>query len=211
VSAVGPTFTYDNTNDPFLPSLGWRLNGTYEEAFRFFAGDVRFHKLESRVGRFDTLGGWTLFEGLQAGAIRPHSSSGRNIIPIYERYFLGGANTVRGYSERQLGPRDEAGDPLGGNAFLVGNFEIRHRIWKQLFGVTFIDGGQIYGTDPGHVWPQMRMTKLDDFRYGTGFGVRFHSPVGAIRLEMGYKLNSPDGKRFFKDRTAVHFSIGEVF
>jgi outer membrane protein assembly complex protein YaeT len=211
ISAVGPTFTYDNTNDPFLPSIGWRINGTYEEGMRIFVGDVRFHKLESHVGRFDSVPwGWTLFEGLQAGEILPDSTSGHDIIPIYERYFLGGANTVRGYSERELGPRDATGVPLGGNAFLVGNFEMRHRLYKMLFGVLFLDGGQLYPTDPGAVWPHARMTALNDFLYGTGAGLRLHSPIGAIRLELGYKLNPRGGTSFF-DRTAIHFSIGEVF
>jgi outer membrane protein insertion porin family len=211
ISALGPTFTFDNTNDPFLPSNGWRVIGTYEEGVRFFAGDVRFHKLENRVGRFDTVfGKWTFFEGIQAGVIRPDSTSDRDIIPIYERYFLGGANTVRGYSERELGPRDSAGAPLGGDAFLVANWEMWHPLYKKLFGVVFLDGGQLYSTPAGHVWPTIRAEGLDDFRYSTGFGLRLHSPVGAIRLELGYKLNPQGGTGFF-DRTAIHFSIGEVF
>ena len=211
ISAIGPSFTYDNTNDPFLPSNGWRIIGTYEEAVRLVIGDVRFHKIESRVGRFDTVfGRWTFFEGIQAGLIRPDSARRGDIIPIYERYFIGGANTVRGYSERELGPRDTQGAPLGGNAFLVGNLEMWHPLYKKLNGVVFLDGGQLYRPERGHVWPAMRMKELDDFRYSTGFGFRMHSPVGAIRLELGYKLN-PDGGTSFFDRTGVHFSLGEMF
>jgi outer membrane protein insertion porin family len=211
ISAVGPTFTYDDTNDPFLPSVGWRVMGTYEEGLRLIIGDVNFHKLETRVGRYDTgLWGWTLYEDLQAGDIQPASTSDRNIIPIYERYFIGGADTVRGYSERELGPRDTTGAPLGGNAFLVGNVELRHRLYKQLFGVVFFDAGQLYLADPGHVWPHMRIEHIDDFRYASGFGIRFHSPIGAIRLELGYKLN-PSGGTGFLDRAGIDFSIGELF
>jgi len=172
---------------------------------------VRFHKLENRVGRFDTVfGKWTFFEGIQAGEIRPDSTSDRDIIPIYERYFLGGANTIRGYSERELGPRDTNGVPLGGDAFVVGNLEMWHPLYKLLYGVVFFDSGQLFSTDPGHVWPTIRMNGIDDFRYSTGFGLRLHSPVGAIRLEFGYKLN-PQSSTAFLDRTAIHFSIGEVF
>ncbi len=211
VSAFGPTFAYDNTDDPFLPSIGWRVLGTYEEAVKYFAGDVRFHKAESRAGRFDRVfGKWVLFEGLQAGMILPDSTSDTDIIPIYERYFLGGANSVRGYSERSLGPRSTTGTPLGGNTFLVGNLEIRHPLYKKLWGVAFLDGGQLYPTESGHRWPHLKAHRLDDFRYGTGLGVRLNSPIGAIRLEFGYKLNEYAQKKFL-DRTAVHFSIGEVF
>jgi len=211
ISAIGPTFTYDNTDDPFLPHNGWRIIGTAEEGMRLFFGDVRFHKLESRAGRFDTIfNGWTFFEGLQAGEIRPHSTSDRDIIPIYERYFIGGANTVRGYNERELGPRDSFGVPTGGNAFIVGNLELRHQIYKKLYGVTFVDGGQLYATPPGEVSPDIHARSIGDFLYGTGFGFRLHSPVGAIRLEFGYKLN-PIGDKEFLNRTAIHFSLGEVF
>ena len=155
-------------------------------------------------------GKWTFFEGIQAGGIISGSTSDQDIIPIYERYFIGGANTVRGYSERELGPRDSTGAPLGGNAFLVGNFEVRHPIYKKLNGVVFLDGGQLYSTPPGHIWPDIRLTSVNDLRFSSGFGFRLHSPLGAIRLEMGYQLNPQDGTSF-GDRTAVHFSIGELF
>lgn len=211
ISAVGPTLTYDNTDDTFLPGLGWRVVASYEEGLRFFNGDVRFHKVEDRLGRFDTLfGGWTFFEGLQSGIIIPDSGSLHDVLPIYERYFLGGANTVRGYSEKELGPRDATGAPLGGSAFLVGNLELRHHLYKKLFGVLFIDAGQLYPTDPTAIWPHMRFERVDDFRYGAGTGIRFHSPIGAIRFEFGYKLN-PEGPTNFLNRAALHFSIGEVF
>jgi outer membrane protein insertion porin family len=209
VSAVGPSFAYDNTNDPFLPTIGWRVLGLYEEGLNLFNGDVRFHKVEGRLGRFDRpFGKWVFFEGLQGGQILPATEN--DIIPIYERYFLGGANTVRGYSERELGPRSLRGEPLGGNAFIVGNFELRHPLYKKLWGVGFFDAGQIYPTDLGAFWPHIQAKGLNDFRYSTGGGLRFNSPVGAVRLEFGYKLN-PVGQPGFLDRTAIHFSIGEIF
>ena len=210
VSAAGPSLRYDTTDDPFLPRNGWRLIGSFEEGLEFGPGDVGFHKYEGRAGRFDTVGGWTFFEGAQGGLIQPRSGKSDDIIPIYERYFLGGANSVRGYPERQLGPKDVDGKPLGGTSFMVGNFEIRRRIYKALFSVVFLDAGQLFTSAPANPDSRARLKGIDDLAYGAGGGLRLHSPIGAIRLELGYQLR-PQGGTKFRDRTAVHFSVGEVF
>jgi outer membrane protein insertion porin family len=211
VNAVGASLRFDNTDDPFLPRQGWRSYGALEEGLEMFKTDVGFHKVETRFGRFDTLdSGWTFFEGFQGGLIVPGSGGSAESIPINERFFLGGGNSVRGYAERSLGPKDAAGSPLGGTLYLVGNFEIRHVLYKKLFGVVFVDLGNLFSYAPGDDTAQVDLNGFDDLRQSGGVGFRFHSPVGAIRLEGGYQFN-PEGSETFKDRTALHFSIGEVF
>jgi outer membrane protein assembly factor BamA len=211
IDALGASLRFDNTDDPFLPRVGWRTLGSVEEGLEIFKNDVGFHKLETRLGRFDTAeSGWTFFEGGQFGVLFPASGAVNDSIPINERFFLGGGNTVRGYSERSLGPKDQEGNPLGGTLYLVGNFELRHQIHKKVFGVLFVDIGNLYGSDPGDTSPQVDVKDLDELRMSGGLGIRYHSPVGALRLEGGYQFN-PEGSTHFKDRTAVHFSIGEVF
>jgi len=208
VDAVGVSLRFDNTDEPFLPRQGWRAFGAVEEGLRIFSTDVGFHKMETRFGRFETLeSGWTFFGGGQGGILFPASGDKAEAIPIQERFFLGGGNSVRGYSERSLGPKDSNGNPLGGALYVVGNFEIRHPLYKKLFGVVFFDVGNLFDYSPGDRNPQGHISGL---RESTGLGVRFHSPVGAIRLEGGYQLN-PEGSTRFRDRTAVHFSLGEVF
>lgn len=213
VNAIGATLRYDNTDHPFLPFQGWRAIGSLEEGLRLLKNDVGFHKIQTRVGRFDTIdSGWTFFEGVQFGLLLPRSGSQSNVIPINERFFLGGANSVRGYSERTLGPKDDQNDPLGGTFFLVTNVEVRHRIYKKVFGMVFFDMGQLYDYDPGDVNPHINLDSINDLAQSCGLGFRLHSPIGAIRLEGGYQLNPPAGASTdFEDRTALHFSIGEVF
>jgi outer membrane protein insertion porin family len=208
VSAIGPTLTFDNTNDPFLPTVGWRLSSLFEKGITLGVGNLAFQRYEAHAGRFDSLQGFTFFAGLQFSLVRPDHPG--DTIPIFERYTLGGANTVRGYEQQELGARDAQGNPLGGNAFAVGNLEVRHQIYKKLYGVWFLDGGQLYVQSPGDDWPYIRAKSLGDFAYGTGPGLRFHTPVGAVRLEVGYKLNTP-GDTDFLHRTAIDFSLGEVF
>jgi len=210
VSAIGPTFTYDNTNDPFLPTVGWRVTSLLEKGFTLGIGDINFTRFEARAGRFNTVfGQWTTFVGLQGVIVRPDNPN--DSIPIFERYTFGGANTIRGYEEQELGPRDAQGNPLGGNAFGVLNLEMRHPIYKKLWGVWFLDGGQLYQQPLGNEWPYIHAKGLNDFAFGTGPGLRLNTPVGAVRLEVGYKLNPPGNTPDFFQRTTIHFSLGEVF
>jgi len=208
ISAIGPAFTFDDTNDPFLPTVGWRISGLVERGFTLGIGDIDFQRFEARAGRFDTVRQTTFFEGLQFSIVRPDHPG--DTIPIFERYTLGGANTVRGYEQEELGPRDAQGNPLGGNAFAVGNLEVRHSLYKKLVGVWFLDGGQLYEQSPGEAWPDIHAKGLGDFAFGTGPGLRLNTPVGAVRLEVGYKLNPP-GNPDFLHRTVIDFSLGEVF
>jgi len=208
ISAIGPTLTFDDTNDPFLPTVGWRISGLLERGFTLGIGDIDFQRFEARAGRFETIHQTTFFAGLQFAVVRPDHPG--DTIPIFERYTLGGANTVRGYEQQELGARDAQGNPLGGNAFAVGNIEVHHQLYKKLYGIWFLDGGQLFEQSLGEAWPDIKAKGLGDFAYGTGPGIRLHTPVGAVRLEFGYKLNPP-GNPDFLHRTAIDFSLGEVF
>jgi outer membrane protein insertion porin family len=208
ISAVGPSFTYDNTNDPFLPSMGWRVLGSYDQGLTWGVGDIKFYKLQPRVGRYDTFGDVTFFESIQSGIILPNHNN--DLIPITERFMLGGGNTVRGYGENELGPRDETGSPIGGESYVASNIEIRPRLYKRLYGVVFFDVGQLWGRSVGDKWPHVTVNRIDDLAYATGLGIRYQSPIGPLRLEFGYKLN-PTGGTDFLHRAGIHFSVGELF
>lgn len=209
ILGVGPNFNYDDTDDIFLPTDGWRLNGTYEQGLTFGLGSFQFYKTQFSSMRFTSWRGFTFMWMTQEGVIVPDDRA--SPIPIPERFTLGGANSVRGYSERDLGPKDANGKPLGGEAFAASTVEFRHPLYKKLHGVIFLDGGQLWSREPESIWPHIRVRSLDDLRYGTGFGFRFLSPVGPIRLEFGYKVNPPPEDESFWNRTEVHFALGEAF
>ena len=211
MSAIGPTFTFDNTNDPFLPTVGWRVTGLVEKGVTLAFGDIDFQRYEARVGRFDKVYHRLVARLWAFRRCIVHPDHPDDSIPIFERYTLGGADTVRGYEEQELGPRDAQGNPLGGNAFGVLNLEVRHPIYKKLWGVWFLDGGQLYEQPLGNEWPYIRAKGLNDFAFGTGPGIRLNTPVGAVRLEVGYKLNPPGETPGFFQRTSIHFSLGENF
>jgi outer membrane translocation and assembly module TamA len=137
-----------------------------------------------------------------------------DLIPINKRLFLGGTNTVRGYGYQKLGPLDASGNPVGGQSALNGNIELRHPIYKKISGVAFIDMGFL-GVDP-------LTFNGDELRFTGGVGLRYDTPVGPLRIDLGYKLNPPtvgdvtvspvpNPDDDIEDRWKIHFSIGQAF
>lgn len=123
-------------------------------------------------------------------------------IPASERFFAGGDSTVRGFAHDRLGTPatiDQDGFPKGGNALVVLNAELRVPVWRDLGAVAFLDAGNVYA----------RANDLDlgEIRGGIGFGVRYRSPVGPIRVDLGFKLDRRDRE----GRAEVHVSIGQAF
>lgn len=139
----------------------------------------------------------------------------RPLLPISERFFAGGDTTVRGFAFDRLGipagqpgaTIDADGFPQGGNAVIILNGEIRVPVTRDIGVVGFLDAGNVYD----------RASNLDlgRIRGGVGFGVRYRSPVGPIRVDLGFKLDrmglasAPDIQR--EPLTALHISIGQAF
>ena len=120
-------------------------------------------------------------------------------IPLTERLFAGGSDSVRGFEFQRLGPLDADDEPVGGTTLLVGNLELRVPIRGKLSGVAFVDGGLVE-LEPLHF-------PLSSLRYSTGVGLRFETPVGPLRVDVGFLLNPPDDE----DRMRVHLSVGQAF
>ena len=123
-------------------------------------------------------------------------------IPISERFFLGGRNTVRGYDQDELGIVGETlinGSPTGGNAMLVLNEEIRISLPKSFGMVLFFDHG--------NVWLDRSQINPSDIKSSAGAGLRYNTPIGPFRLDWGYKLN----REKTEDPWAIHFTLGHAF
>jgi outer membrane translocation and assembly module TamA len=140
--------------------------------------------------------------GARAGIIHSLTGSGpeeATAIPIDERFFNGGAATVRSFGERDLGPHDPKDHPIGGEFFTVFNVEYTFPILGELQGAVF--------TDAGNLLPTSEELGLNDMRYAVGAGLRYKLPVGPIRLDYGV---NPD-PRPDEDFGAFHFSFGFAF
>jgi outer membrane protein insertion porin family len=120
-----------------------------------------------------------------------------NTIPLPERFFAGGGASLRGFSLNQAGPRDPVtGFPVGGLALLTFNQELRFPmrlpfVGNRLGGTLFYDGGNVY-SDVNHItlrWKSPTVNDLNYFSNTIGFGIRYPTPVGPVRIDIGYQLN----------------------
>ncbi|HEY8549942.1 MAG TPA: POTRA domain-containing protein [Vicinamibacterales bacterium] len=128
-------------------------------------------------------------------------------LPASERFFAGGDTTVRGFARDSLGTAgtlDPNGFPTGGNGLVVLNAELRAPIWRELGGVVFLDAGNVF----------RRAADIDlgELRTSAGFGLRYRSPIGPIRFDIGFKLDDPVRQPNGREPGyAVHFSLGQAF
>ena len=151
------------------------------------------------------------------------------VIPLPERFFAGGGTSLRGFGLNQAGPRDPCtGFPIGGLAVLIFNQELHFPMrlpWvgNKLGGTIFYDGGNVF-TDVNHItlrWKPPSLTNLDYFSHTIGFGVRYPTPVGPVRVDIGYQLNPAEYQSFnttTQQAVLYHlshwgfsFNIGPVF
>jgi len=123
-------------------------------------------------------------------------------LPLYERFYIGGINTVRGLDFGEAGPRDKQGNVIGGNVEAIFNVEYIFPLISdvKLKGVTFFDYGGAFDKD-------IKRYSFDSMRETAGFGFRWLSPFGPIRLEWGYNLNP----KFDESKSKLEFSIGGLF
>ncbi len=151
----------------------------------------RFLKLVTqwiRYQKFPLKRNWILATRIRGGSIIEFGKLGE--IPLTERFFLGGASSVRGYPEQLLGPvsYDPSGHPvaLGGKLLLLGNVELRFPIFWLFWGEIFFDAG--------NVWAQNQDFRPTDIKTTTGAGLAFITPVGPIRFDYGIKHRQQPGE-----------------
>jgi len=127
-------------------------------------------------------------------------------LPASERFFAGGDTTIRGFALDTVGAPNTisaSGFPRGGNALILMNGELRVPVWRDIGAVTFMDGGNVFD----------RVTEMDlgELRGSVGFGLRYRSPIGPIRFDVGFKLDRREIGGQLESRRAFHFSIGQAF
>ena len=180
------------------PTTGWRAELTGGFASHGFGSEIDFARFEADARRYWTWLGVVAAVRLRAGVIQPLGSFGPDDIPLTERFYAGGGESVRGFDYQRLGPVDSNDDPLGGTSVLIGSTELRFPVRDRLGGVVFVDAGSV-DRDPFNF--------SSDLRYSTGIGFRLATPVGPVRVDFAQLLNPPDDF----DRFRVHLSIGQAF
>jgi len=201
IGSITPSLIRDTRDDPFNPRSG-TLNGiTVQDAAQIFGSEAQFVKTTVQSSWYQALSERVVF-ALSARAGVAQRFGETELIPLTERFLAGGRSSVRGYDQDKLGIEGVTivnGDPIGGNALLIFNEELRITL-PQSFGLVFF-------FDHGNVWLEYRDVRFSDLKSTTGIGVRYNTPVGPFRLDWGYKLN----READESPWAIHFTLGHAF
>lgn len=197
-SSITASIRYDSRDRVFNPTEGTDLGLSYEYAG--LGGNIGFDKVVAEAGHYIPLF-WGVVNFLHAKGGYVTEKSGM-LLPDYERFYLGGMNSVRGFDFQDIYAVDENGDEIGGDKFVQFNFEILIPLSKKLglVGVLFYDTGNVYGENES--------VDLSILRESVGYGIRWYSPVGPIRLEYGYILDPKEGE---KSGGRWEFTMGAAF
>jgi outer membrane protein insertion porin family len=221
IGILSAGYIQDHRDNPADAHRGFWNTVDVGLAGNFFGSERNFVRVLARNATYTPIGRNLVFaRQTQLGVIKPFSVSARlgifDAIPLPERFFGGGSVSMRGFGDNQAGPRDigtitelpggpttpactpsqkcATGFPIGGNAIFFNTFELRFPLlWPNLSGVVFHDMGNIYTTF-SDVSLGYRQKSIEDFNYAVqaaGFGVRYKTPLGPVRVDLAYALNRP--------------------
>ncbi|MCX5704611.1 MAG: outer membrane protein assembly factor BamA [Candidatus Omnitrophica bacterium] len=202
VSSVTPGIAFDSRDNIFDTHSGNLVTASMMMAGGPFGGDKDFWKFYGRASHYFPMFRKSTLE-IRGRMGMEEVYSDTVSVPIYERFFAGGADTIRGYEERMVGPIDPISlDPLGGNALLIGNIEYLYPLFDFLKVAAFYD--------VGNVWEKLGEMGTGGFKSGIGLGVRVKTPIGPIRLDYGIPMNTEPGSTDTKGGR-FHFSASNTF
>lgn len=214
-TSISPFIVYDGRDSVFDPRSGFFESLRLRYAIPG-ASTTDFVEISAQHAHFIPLWrDWNFVYSLRAGWV--HSLDAEPVMPIRQRYFIGGGESVRGFDVNTLGPYDGNGADVGGDLAIVVKSELRIPLIGGLGWVLFVDGGGNYligcdsacragdPADPATAVRDAAFT-LDNFRPTAGMGIRYVTPVGPISLDYGIKLDRRD--RLLADGTSARESFG---
>lgn len=186
---------FNNSSPGFSPekgvnlSLGLKVNGY------IFGSDFHYTRLWGDFRTYRKTGEVVLAFRVMTGVIQSGNESG--FIPVEDRFYSGGSNSIRGWNRSELGPKRESGTPSGGKSIFETNLEIRHPLVWRLSAVAFFE--------TGNVWAETNAFDFGKLGYAAGSGLRMETPIGPVRLDVGFPLwNEKKSPQFF-------ISVGQAF
>jgi len=196
-TSISGSIIWDKRNDSLNPERGYFASAVLEWAYPLFHAESDYQKLFLKYQKFFNLLPKVTF------SVTSRLGLGRGRMPIHERFFAGGSNSFRGTSFDELGPKDPNSlEPIGGKALFLINFELSFPILsylKDLYGAVFYDKGNVF-----YKRSQFDVNKLQD---ALGLGLRYTTPLGPVRFELGWNFDAPPGTK----QPLVIIAIGHVF
>ena len=201
VSKVGLSLVFDTSNSVLLPDRGQRTELRTELAGGPLGAETDFYKLELTTHWFfrGFYEGHVLELAAGVGAVKEYGDS--DDVPLFDRWFLGGINSLRGYRYRDVGPKDE-GEPIGGKTYWLGSVEYSVPIIERLRFAVFYDIGMVY--EDAFSFEQNGETGTYNDNWGVG--VRLNIPhLGPLRLDYGIPIKSDSDN---ESNGRFQFSVG---
>ena len=191
-------FVRDARDDRLDPTTGYRVIA-FAEPFYDLKQEIGFARFGGTVAVYQAVDAAKRF--ILAGKVGGGYIVGASAteIPANRRFYAGGANSVRGYGFQQAGPAAADGSPLGGTTLFESSLEARIRVLQSVQVVPFFDAGGVFDTG--------RTEFGDSLQYGAGLGIRYATPIGPLRLDVGFPINPGRGD----DRFAVYIGLGQAF
>jgi len=193
-SSVTGTLRYDTRDQFFNPTRG--QNHRFSVEYAGFGGDIAFTKYLGEAGVYIPLF-WKFVGFLHAEGGYVEENPG-GFLPDYEKFYLGGINSMRGFDYEDIHATDAEGKTVGGEKYVLFNAELTMPLIEEagLMGVAFFDTGDVYLKDED--------IEFGEFRQSAGLGIRWYSPMGPLRLEYGWILDRQEGE----DSGQWEFSVG---
>jgi outer membrane protein assembly complex protein YaeT len=187
-----------------LEQAGTWLPGSYD--YYSMTGEARYYFNIRRRAVIASRVQFGALDGL--GPARDREDQSRLVhVPFSERFFLGGSTSLRGWGRYEVSPLSGSGLPIGGRSMLELSSEVRVPIWGKLSAVAFVDAG--------NVWDEAWQHDVSDLRYAVGPGLRYLTPIGPVRVDLGYQLTPIEGLLVEGEpeprQWRIHFSIGQAF
>jgi outer membrane protein insertion porin family/translocation and assembly module TamA len=218
LGAIALDYRRGTTGNILDARRGYTVAAHAERAGGFLPGDFDYHEYTLEGRHFQTIGRLGVLAtrariGTIDGAGSDEACSSPNLaevtcsVPFFKRYFLGGSNSLRGWGRFEVSELSASGLPIGGHSFLEMSAELRAPLFGKVTGVAFIDAGSV----ETRAWD----IAFKDLRFDVGPGLRYVTPVGPIRVDLGFQLNPmplllidgvPETRHW-----RLHFSLGQAF
>lgn len=201
ISSVTGGFVREGRDNPIDPTHGTFFSTNLQWATHLLGSQSDFVKFFEQFHYYLPVPRQSVFAtDVRVGLAKTFEDT--NDLPLSQRFFAGGGRTIRGFEQDTAGPLDANGDPLGGNAVIIFNFEYRFPLFGNLGGVTFFDYGNVFTL----------VSDIDfaDLRKTTGIGIRYKTPIGPVAVDWGYKLD----RKFEPTRESAYeffISVGHAF
>jgi len=197
LNTVSLSYSFDSRDNIFNTTKGLYLSGDNDVVISYHNTKNIFDRVIINAKYFIPGGETTIFGfSTQIGFMKVFGND--TSIPLNERFFAGGPNSIRGFEYRKVGPISK-NVPVGGRYKFVGNLEVRQRLYKAFSGVAFFDFG--------NVWSYLKDIPTNALRSSPGIGLRFATPIGVVRCDYGFNWFPKDGE----PSGTFYFSLGQAF